>query len=455
MNLKIKPKLLLITAAVLFFTYSCVKPLEPDLPESELTIVSLDSDPKLLDLIFTTNIKFEETSSFQLKGSANQETFSIFDNVNWDEVTKVENSEKGFTSYAAYYMDDKSNERKNLIIMETQKGNTAFMIKYLGTDEWFAENSIKHNINTFSGTMEIINRSGIVVAKSKFKDGVSFIPQQGTSQCNTWVKVEYEDVWGYYGVDDVYTSVFASWSVSEYQWCDDPSIPRDNPVEYIARDDEDGNGGGGGDVPISEPIDPDKPCPGLPKRNIEIASQSVKGSGLNGGLYGPTRKSENEATGELEPKWHRGIDIKTVDNEKIYSMFPGTVSYVGYDDDGLGHYVVIRSDYNGRKIRTYYGHLKANVAVKVGDKIGTSSMIGNSGTSGNLKEAMAKGVEQHIHIAIRDSSVPDKNVNDNPKWEKHPYGNKINPADLMPGLTDENGNLIMDNDGIVNSDNNC
>lgn len=435
MNLKPKPKLLLVTVALLFFTYSCIKPLEPDLPQSEVTIVSLDSDPKLLDLIFTTNIKFEETSSFQLKGSANQETFSIFDNVNWDEVTKVENSEKGFTSYAAYYTDDSNSIRKNLIIMDNRRGKTAFLVKYIGDNEWFKNHSLRKDFDKFSGFIQIINRSGIVVATSRFVNGKSFFPEKGSIECNQMTTIELTYTYTYlYG--GILSTDFFQWEVSEYVAC--PNPPEDNSVEYIERADDEESGGGGSPVPIAEPTDPDKPCTGLPVRDVQIASQSIEGSGLEGGRWGLTRSGGSQ--------WHRGIDIKTTIGDNIYSMYGGTVVLVSDGSGDLGKYIVVRSDFNGRKIHTFYAHLANNVSVTAGQKIGSGTVLGQSGTTGNLSSALDLGVEQHVHIIIRDASIPDENVTGSDDWTPSAWGNKENPENYIPGDIDENGTLKTSDD---------
>ena len=62
----------------------------------------------------------------------------------------------------------------------------------------------------------------------------------------------------------------------------------------------------------------------------------------------------------------------------------------------------------------------------------TGSEIGSSGTTGNLEQALDDGLtEQHIHIIVRDQSVPDPSG--------HSRGAKVNPENFFSTTFDNQG----------------
>jgi murein DD-endopeptidase MepM/ murein hydrolase activator NlpD len=102
---------------------------------------------------------------------------------------------------------------------------------------------------------------------------------------------------------------------------------------------------------------------------------------------------------------HRGIDI-LIRYDTVRSATNGSVYYVGYEPDGAGNYVVIRSMYNGRLVYFYYMHLQQSL-VAVNDVVLSSQPIAISGNTG-------RSTGPHLHFEIRydsPSSSPRKTRN--------------------------------------------
>lgn len=167
----------------------------------------------------------------------------------------------------------------------------------------------------------------------------------------------------------------------------------------------------------SEICDPNRPCPGDPIKNPEIAPTS--GQDVAGGRYGAHR---NNSVG-----WHRGLDIKAPLNSNLYSMHEGLVwSSSPPDSDTWGKYVIIRTIVNGDAFYMVYAHLN-QVRVLEGSTISQGEMIGRSGDSGN-----AEGSVPHVHLEVR-TAVPGKVFND---WDTH------NPETYLGTKFDSSGNPV-------------
>ncbi|GMU96613.1 peptidoglycan DD-metalloendopeptidase family protein [Ignavibacterium album] len=98
---------------------------------------------------------------------------------------------------------------------------------------------------------------------------------------------------------------------------------------------------------------------------------------------------------------HRGIDI-LIRWDTVRSATNGSVHFVGYnpndtvggyEPNGAGNYVVIRSMYNGRLVYFYYMHLKQPLVAE-NDIILSSQPIAVSGNTGRSTGA-------HLHFEIR------------------------------------------------------
>lgn len=89
-------------------------------------------------------------------------------------------------------------------------------------------------------------------------------------------------------------------------------------------------------------------------------------------------------------KGHTGIDYGCPLNTPILASKTGTVKFAGWDNTGYGYCVIIQhADGNA----TLYAHLKM-VAVKAGQKVERSQVIGYSGTTG-------KSTGPHLHFEAR------------------------------------------------------
>ena len=101
---------------------------------------------------------------------------------------------------------------------------------------------------------------------------------------------------------------------------------------------------------------------------------------------------------------HRGIDI-SIKWDTVYSATNGSVYFVGYNPNdtiggyqpnGAGNYVTIRSQYEGRLIYLYYMHLQIPL-VEVNDVVLSGQPIAISGNTGFSTGA-------HLHFEIRMDS---------------------------------------------------
>lgn len=167
---------------------------------------------------------------------------------------------------------------------------------------------------------------------------------------------------------------------------------------------------GGGYVDLDPDSENDKPCPGDPVNNPEIAEQEV--SGLEGGRYGCTRTG-GVCNNSQEGKDHGGTDILNDYGEPVYAMFDGHATSVETYYPGAGWIAYQTATVNGVQISIQYFHLqetdRVTGSVKAGD------IIGYQGDSGNLAGAIASGsVESHVHIKIKDNN-----------------GNTLDPEDFM------------------------
>ncbi len=187
-------------------------------------------------------------------------------------------------------------------------------------------------------------------------------------------------------------------------------------------------------------IDPNKPCPGDPVKNPEIAAQPEKASGKPGGLFSDKFRKES-INGALVSKIHAGLDVKANPGDPIYSMTSGTVTFIDRIGKGkLGHYVTVTFLLNGESHSVLYAHLQAQNLPKVNEKINTGDIIGISGNSGNI--VGSKG-EHHVHIELwKGAYTWNKNEKRNLKRSRP---NHLDPRIIMGTKFDENLEPIKNN----------
>lgn len=102
-------------------------------------------------------------------------------------------------------------------------------------------------------------------------------------------------------------------------------------------------------------------------------------------------------------EYHNGLDLVGISSKDIHSTVNGTVHYAGYENpsdktQGFGLYVCIKA-VDGNFY--YFGHL-SQIAVKTGDKVSVTDIIGTEGSSGY-------STGSHLHYEVR------------PKFEKGGY----------------------------------
>ena len=93
-----------------------------------------------------------------------------------------------------------------------------------------------------------------------------------------------------------------------------------------------------------------------------------------------------------DPKGHTGIDYLCPLNTPVLASETGTVVKAGWDNTGYGNCVVIQHP-DGQK--TLYAHL-SSIAVRVGQKVAKSQVLGYSGSTGN-------STGPHLHFEVRNA----------------------------------------------------
>jgi murein DD-endopeptidase MepM/ murein hydrolase activator NlpD len=95
---------------------------------------------------------------------------------------------------------------------------------------------------------------------------------------------------------------------------------------------------------------------------------------------------------------HNGLDVANLAGTPIVAAQAGTVTFAGWNEYGLGFAVAID---HGQGLVTWYGHLAAIPAVRVGQQLTAGQYLGAMGTSGN-----ATGPQLHF-IVTQDGTYQD------------------------------------------------
>lgn len=109
-------------------------------------------------------------------------------------------------------------------------------------------------------------------------------------------------------------------------------------------------------------------------------------------FYGP-RVDPIEKEKEV---FHGGIDIAQVDIEgkNVYSILPGAISHIDYNENGYGHFIVV----NHGDFTTLYAHLKEEPTLNVGDEVKAGDKLGIVGSTG-------RSTGPHLHFEVSRESV--------------------------------------------------
>lgn len=92
--------------------------------------------------------------------------------------------------------------------------------------------------------------------------------------------------------------------------------------------------------------------------------------------------------------FHRGLDIGAEEGQDIYAILPGKVEECGYQEDGYGHYLIIR---HAGGTQTLYAHCSKLLAgdgavVRQGERI---ALVGSTGDS----------TGPHLHLELRINGI--------------------------------------------------
>jgi len=150
----------------------------------------------------------------------------------------------------------------------------------------------------------------------------------------------------------------------------------------------------GEDVPVlatqpaaSVPESTETVPPATRKKTMKTMSP-VAGASIYG--YSMEALSYNQTTRDW--RVHNGIDLAAEDGAEVVSAADGEV-YTVYEDDAMGHTVVIRHD-DGYTTR--YASLTQDAAVKAGDRVTMGQVIGYAGDSAIVESAMGS----HVHFSV-------------------------------------------------------
>lgn len=117
-------------------------------------------------------------------------------------------------------------------------------------------------------------------------------------------------------------------------------------------------------------------------------------------LDSSTQTTPFKKPGSWAAGYHTGEDW-VCDNRTLVSPTTGTVSYVGYDSDGYGNYLIMHT---ADKNCILMAHMASKPIVKAGDKVTARQKVGTMGSTGN-------STGPHLHIEVQKGT--DWNYNQN------------------------------------------
>lgn len=141
-------------------------------------------------------------------------------------------------------------------------------------------------------------------------------------------------------------------------------------------------------------------APSTPKESQEPVRKELKTVSPVGGaeVYGYSMEalSYNQTTRDW--RVHNGVDLAAEDGAPVAAAADGTV-YTTYEDDTLGHTVVIRHQ-DGYTTR--YSSLTENLAVKPGDTVTAGQTIGYAGATAIVEVTLGT----HVHFSVTHNDEP-------------------------------------------------
>ena len=130
-----------------------------------------------------------------------------------------------------------------------------------------------------------------------------------------------------------------------------------------------------------------------PKRSLKTSSP-VSGEEVYG--YSMEALSYNQTTRDW--RVHNGMDIAAAEGTEVCAAADGEV-YTVYEDDSLGHTVVIR---HADGYTTRYCSLTEDISVKPGDTVTMGQAIGTVGSTALVETAMGP----HVHFSVTYQDLP-------------------------------------------------
>ena len=121
--------------------------------------------------------------------------------------------------------------------------------------------------------------------------------------------------------------------------------------------------------------------------------------------------------------FHNGIDVPMPADTRLYAVAAGEVAFIGHEpctQTGRGHFVVIETDQRGNTavpLRAVYVHLIRRTPRNIRDRVATSTLVGNVGTTG-----ASNGNHLHFTVITDGGNQGDQH-------------NTINPVPLFPAGT--------------------
>ena len=113
--------------------------------------------------------------------------------------------------------------------------------------------------------------------------------------------------------------------------------------------------------------------------------------------YSMEALSYNETTRDW--RVHSGVDIAAEEGTEVLAAAEGQV-YATYEDDALGHTVVIRHEGG---YTTRYASLREDLAVSAGDWVELGDVLGYTGSSALVETAM--GCHLHFGVTYRETPI--------------------------------------------------
>ena len=120
----------------------------------------------------------------------------------------------------------------------------------------------------------------------------------------------------------------------------------------------------------------------------------VSGNAISG--YSMEALSYNQTTRDW--RVHNGVDLAAEPGAEVCAAADGKV-YTVYEDDAMGHTVVIRHD-DG--YTTKYSSLSENVLVKAGDTVTMGQVIGYAGDTAIVETTLGS----HVHFSVTCNDEP-------------------------------------------------